>query len=234
MKAAIIAAGQGERLVQGGVLIPKPLIPVGSEPLIARVIRAAAHVKAASIACIVNDMDPAVAGYLRSTPWPVPLELIVKTTTSSMESLFSLAPLLRDEPFLLFTVDAVFEFKILERFLTRAVGLKGDGALAVTRFVDDEKPLWVKLERGHRIIGLGDEVLPRRYVTAGFYYLKPRIFDLIKAARANRLSSLRQFLGLLLANDYSLYGLSVSKTLDVDYPEDIKKAEQYLEEIGER
>lgn len=234
MKAAIIAAGHGERLVQGGVLVPKPLIPIGGEPLIARVIRAAAHVKAASVACIVNDINPAVAHYLRSTPWPVPLELIVRTTPSSMESLFSLAPLLKGAPFLLFTVDAVFEFKILERFLTGALGLDEDGVLAVTRFVDDEKPLWVKLERGHRIVGLGDGVLPRRYVTAGFYYFKPCIFDSIKAARANRLSSLRQFLSLLLSSDYSLYGLPVSKTLDVDYPDDIKKAEQYLERIGER
>ena len=151
-----------------------------------------------------------------------------------MESLFSLAPLLKDEPFLLFTVDAVFAFKILERFLAGVLGLnEEDGVLAVTRFVDDEKPLWVRLGEGHRITGLGDGVLPRRYVTAGFYYFKPYIFDLIGAARANRLNSLRQFLGLLLASDYSLYGLSVSKTLDVDYPEDIEKAERYLEEIGE-
>ncbi len=234
MKAAIIAAGQGERLVRGGVLIPKPLIPVNRETLVARVIRAAAYVKAASIACIVNDIDPAVALYLQSTPWPVPLELIIRTTPSSMESLFSLAPLLKDEPFLLFTVDAVFEFKILERFLTRSLGLTGDGVLAVTRFVDDEKPLWVKLKRGHRIIEIGDGVLPRRYVTSGFYYFKPCIFDLIKTARENGLSSLRQFLGLLVASNYSLYGLPVSKTLDVDYPEDIKKAERYLEEIRER
>ncbi len=232
MKAAIIAAGEGVRLSQGGVHIPKPLISIGGEPLIARVIRAAAHVKAASVACIVNDIDPAVAHYLQSSPWPVPLELIVKTTSSSMESLFSLAPLLKDAPFLLFTVDAVFAFKILERFLSKALGLnEEDGVLAVTRFVDDEKPLWVKLEKGRRVIGLGDEVLPRRYVTAGFYYFKPRVFDLIKTARTNRLNSLRQFLGLLLASDYSLYGIPVSKTVDVDYPEDIKKAEQYLEEI---
>jgi NDP-sugar pyrophosphorylase family protein len=233
MKAAIIAAGQGERLRQGGVLIPKPLIPIGNKPLIARVIRAATHVKATSIACIVNDLNPAVAHYLQSTSWPVPLELLVKTTTSSMESLFSLAPLLGDEPFLLFTVDAVFEFKMLKRFLTKARGLNGDGVLAVTRFVDDERPLWVRLDREHKIIGLGDRVRPRRYVTAGFYYFKPNIFDMIKAARAKRLKALRQFLGLLLERDYSLYGLFVSKTVDVDYPEDIKKAEKYLEEVGE-
>jgi len=233
MKAGIIAAGQGDRLIQGGILVPKPLVTIGREPLIARVIRAANHVGVTSIACIVNDLNPAVAEYLRSTSWPVPLELVVKATASSMESLFSLAPLLSNGPFLLFTVDAVFEFGVLRRFLTKARRRGGDGVLAVTRFVDDEKPLWVKLDKGQRIVALGDGARPGRYITAGFYYFRPEIFSLIEAARARRLSALRQFLGLLLENRLSLYGIPVSKTVDVDTREDIEKANKYLVEVGE-
>jgi len=233
MKAGIIAAGQGDRLIQGGILVPKPLVTIGREPLIARAIRAANHVGVTSIACIVNDLNPAVAEYLRSTSWPVPLELVVKATASSMESLFSLAPLLSNGPFLLFTVDAVFEFGVLRRFLTKARRRGGDGVLAVTRFVDDEKPLWVKLDRGQRIVALGDGARPGRYITAGFYYFRPEIFSLIEAARARRLSALRQFLGLLLENRLSLYGIPVSKTVDVDTREDIEKANKYLVEVGE-
>ena len=186
-----------------------------------------------SIACIVNDLNPAVADYLRSTSWSVPLELIVKTTPSSMESLFSLAPLLSDEPFLLFTVDAVFEFNVLRRFLTKARRRSGDGALAVTRFVDDEKPLWARLDKDQKIVALGEEARPGRYVTAGFYYFKPEIFSMIDAARIKGFNALRQFLDLLLKNNYSLYGVPVSMTVDVDTPEDIEKAHKYLEEVGE-
>lgn len=233
MKAGIIAAGQGDRLRQGGILVPKPLVTIGGEPLIARAIRAATHVGVTSIACIVNDLNPAVADYLRSTSWSVPLELIVKTTPSSMESLFSLAPLLSDEPFLLFTVDAVFEFNVLRRFLTKARRRSGDGALAVTRFVDDEKPLWARLDKDQKIVALGEEARPGRYVTAGFYYFKPEIFSMIDAARIKGFNALRQFLDLLLKNNYSLYGVPVSMTVDVDTPEDIEKAHKYLEEVGE-
>ena len=233
MKAGIIAAGQGDRLIQGGIFVPKPLVTVGGEPLIARAIRAATHVGVTSIACIVNDLNPAVADYLRSTSWSVPLELIVKTTPSSMESLFSLAPLLSDEPFLLFTVDAVFEFNVLRRFLTKARRRSGDGALAVTRFVDDEKPLWARLDKDQKIVALGEEARPGRYVTAGFYYFKPEIFSMIDAARIKGFNALRQFLDLLLKNNYSLYGVPVSMTVDVDTPEDIEKAHKYLEEVGE-
>jgi len=84
MKVGIIAAGKGERLTRGGITTPKPLLPVAGRPLIARIIDASAKLKAESVACIVNDLNPTVAGYLRSTPWPLPVELVVKTTPSSM------------------------------------------------------------------------------------------------------------------------------------------------------
>jgi NDP-sugar pyrophosphorylase family protein len=234
MKAGIIAAGKGERILGRGISIPKPLIPIGGEPLIARVIRAATHVKVTSIACIVNDLNPAIADYLRSHSWPVPLELVTKTTTSSMESLFSLAPFLSDAPFLLLTVDAVFRFKTLERFLAKARGMKdAQGVLALTRFIDDEKPLWVRVDAHQKIVVIGEAARPSRYVTAGFYYFSPDIFTMTHAAKAKRLNALRQFLGFLMESDFPLYGIPVSKTVDVDYPEDIEKAEKFLREVGE-
>lgn len=233
MKAAIIAAGHGDRLKKGGILVPKPLVTIGGEPLIARAIRAASDVGAISVACIVNDLDSTVADYLRSASWPVPLELVVKTTASSMESLFALAPLLENEPFLLFTVDAVFQFSVLRRFLKEARRNRGDGVLAVTPFVDDEKPLWARLDQEQRIVALGEGARCGRYVTAGFYYFKPEIFSLIDAARTRKLSALRHFLAFLLDNDFCLYGIPVSKTVDVDTREDIEKATRYLMELGE-
>ncbi len=232
MKAAIIAAGHGERLQQGGVFTPKPLIPIGNETLIGRVIRAAGHVKATSVGCVVNGLKPEVADYLRSSSWPIPVELVVKTTSGSMESLFALAPLLWDEPFLLFTVDTVFEFRALERFLAEARETQGHGALAVTSFVDDEKPLWAKLDNDRKITALGENAQPSPYVTAGFYYFSPDIFSMTDAARARRMSALRQFLGLLLEGGFVLSGIPVQKTVDVDHAEDIEKARRYLEEIG--
>lgn len=234
MKAGIIAAGKGERLVRGGVAVPKPLVPIRGEPMMGRVIRAAAHLGVTSIACIVNDLDPAVADYLRSGSWPAPLELVVKTTPSSMESLFGLAPLLCEEPFVLLTVDAVFGFSILEGFVAQARRLEeAQGVLALMGFIDDERPLWVKVDPRGRIIGLGEMAGPSPHVTAGFYYFRPDVFAMMDVARARHLNALRQYLGLLAQSGYSLYGIPVPQTLDVDHPEDIQKAESYLEGIGE-
>ena len=228
MKAAVIAAGRGERLLKGGIAQPKPLVTVNGEPLIARTIRAAANVGATSVACIVNDLYPSVADYMRSTTWPVPLELVVKTTVNSMESLLGLAHLLT-EPFILLTVDAIYPFDTLERFVTEAKDIHAaHGVLALTRFVDDEKPLWAKIDSGRRITALGDNAIPTPFVTAGFYYFLPDIFKEMEMARSGNLNALRQFLRHLMENGYALYGLEVPKTIDVDYPEDVEKAEAFL------
>lgn len=234
MRAGIIAAGLGERLARGGVAVPKPLVPIHGEPMIGRIIRAAAGIGASSIACVVNDLDPAVEGYLRSGHWPVPLELVVKTTPGSLESLFCLVPFLSEGPFLLFTVDAVFPFASLEAFFATARNMvQAHGVLALTPWVDDERPLWVKIDRSHRIVALGEAAGPCDYATAGFYYFDPGIFSLAGRARAEKMIALRQFLGLLSEGGYPLYGLPVDKTIDVDYPEDIEKAENLLREAGE-
>ncbi len=107
------------------------------------------------------------------------------------------------------------------------------GVLALTGFVDDEKPLWAAVNSRDRIVALGDAARGSSFVTAGCYYFTPDIFAEISPARRSNLSALRQFLGRLIDKGYPIHGLPVPKTIDVDYPEDIEKAEAYLEEINE-
>ncbi len=234
MKMGIIAAGLGERLAQGGVVTPKPLIPLRGRPMVARIIEVGAQLNVNSIACIVNDRDPSVAAFLRSGHWPVPVEIVVKTTPNSMESLFCLAPFLSDEPFFLFTVDVVFAQQTVKDFFRKARTLAdAKGVLALTGFIDDETPLWAAVDGGNRIVALGDDARGSQFVTAGFYYFTSDIFAEVANARGRKLSALRQFLSHLIYEGYPIHGLSVAKTIDVDYPEDIEKAEAYLKEIDE-
>jgi NDP-sugar pyrophosphorylase family protein len=233
MKMGIIAAGAGERLTRGGISIPKPLVPVGGKSLVARIIEAAARIGVTSVACIVNDLNPATAQYLQSTSWPVPVDLLVKTTPSSMESLFSLRPLLEDGPFLISTVDVVFGPDTLASFYQTTLQLRDAvGALALTRFIDDGTPLYAVIDECRRITAMGERALGSEFITAGFYAFRPEIFSLIEEARSRRLTALRQFLALLVESGYPVYGIPVSKTIDVDLPEDIEKAEAFLKEFA--
>ncbi len=229
MKAAIIAAGQGERLLRAGYTQPKPLVPIGGRPLIDHVLANVAAAGMREVACIVNEESRGIEAHCRAT-WPaLAFRFVRRTTPSSMESLFTLQPLLGADRFLLLTVDAIFAPAVLRDFLAAAAALPdAQGVLAVTAFVEDEKPLWVRTDARRRITDLGDAARGSGLVTAGFYVFDPVIFAEIEAARAARFSALRHFLAHLVARGYPLYAATVPKTVDVDRPEDIAVAEAFV------
>ena len=233
MKAAILAAGRGERLIRSGIQTDKPLISIGGQPLITRVIHAAAGAGATEGACIVNDLSPALNRHLSSVVWPLPMKVVRKTTDNSLESFTCLAPFLGGEPFLLFTVDAVFRSSALTRFLIGARSL-GSGVLALTRFIDDEKPLYVDIGPDHAVHGVDEDAKGSPYVTAGFYYFEPAVLEFLTDARALGLNSLRQFFRFLKRSGYPLFGVRVSKTIDVDRAEDIEAAENFVASGGRK
>lgn len=227
MKAGIIAAGVGSRLAQGGVTVPKPLVKVGGETLIARAIGGAAQAGARRVALIVNPLFPDLVAYLQETSWPVPLDLHVWESPGSLASLLALRPYL-DEPFLLLTVDAVLAPGALAAFVEQARQAPTSGALGLTTFQDDEKPLYVELDVAGRILAVGRGKSP--FITAGCYYFQPRVFVFETLARARHLQALRQFLGMLVEEGFSLQGIDVGPGVDVDHPEDIARAEAFLRE----
>ena len=232
MKAGIIAAGLGERFRGAGIATPKPLVRVGGKTLLGRAIESASCAGAEAVALIVNAEFPEVARYVRTERWPVPVELTVKTTPSSMESFFALEPCLRGSPFLLTTVDAVTSKGTLAALAHAGLAAGPTGTLAVTSFVDDEKPLWVRLGADADIVALGAEAAGSGWVTSGAYFFFPAVYDHVDEARRRNLTALREFLGLLVEQGSPLHGFRVGDSVDVDRPEDVAVAERFLKADG--
>ena len=95
MNYAIIAAGQGSRLVQEGVQKPKPLVELNGEPMIARLIRIFAENNAESISVIVNEEMTEVKALLDTLNPGCELNVVVKTTPSSMHSFYELSRVMK-------------------------------------------------------------------------------------------------------------------------------------------
>jgi hypothetical protein len=158
---------------------------------------------------------------------------VQQDTASSYESFTVLCAHLRGSPFLVTTVDSVFLPDFLPQFIAAASQKPGiDMMLALTTFIDDEKPLHVRLDAHQRIIQLGDTARGSAYVTSGFYYCSPRISAACAALAPTRVSALRGFLGWLQQHGYWLQGYLAPKTIDVDRPQDIAVAEQFVREMG--
>lgn len=232
MKAAIIAAGEGSRLKSEGIDVPKPLVRVNGIPLIERLIRSYAGCGLSEVVCIVNEYSLEVKEYIEGRDLGIPVKFTVRTTPSSMHSLFALAPHLTGGKFLLSTVDSIFDERDLDGYLKHSDENPGlDGLLAVTNFIDDENPLYVQVDGNMRILKFaksdgGTAVSP--WVTGGLYILSPRIFTEMDAVLACGIERLRNFLSHLIKKDYLLGAYPFSRIVDVDHTSDIRMAEEML------
>ncbi|MBI3270752.1 MAG: NTP transferase domain-containing protein [Planctomycetes bacterium] len=230
MRAGILAAGTGARLRAGGIATPKPLVKVGGRALIDRLLDELRRAGVTEVVAITNDAFREVADHLRAQAI-LPVRVVVKTTASSFESLCEIAPHLEGEPFLLSTVDAIYSPGTLARFALLAGRADGRAAtLALTDYVDDEKPLRVLTNAAGRITRLGSKVESSRWITAGFYHFNNEATRELVTARERGLPALRGFLEHLVERGLAVYGEPVGRTADVDRPNDIESAERLLED----
>ncbi|MBQ7472085.1 MAG: NTP transferase domain-containing protein, partial [Prevotella sp.] len=243
MKYAIIAAGEGSRLAQEGVSVPKPLIKVMGEHLIDRLIRIFMHNAAEEIVVICNDHSPQVVQHLRMLQEQglqgqrIPLRVVVKSTPSSMHSFYEMSEHLQGGPFVLTTVDTVFDEAWFGRFIdTLSIHPLTDGHMVVTPYEDDEKPLYVETDARLRITGFYDErPTPstdakehRCYISGGIYALKGNAIDVLHRCVERGESRMRNFQRALVSEGFHLQAWVADKVLDIDHAEDIKKAETFL------
>lgn len=233
MNYALIAAGQGSRLVSEGVKAPKPLVQVGGAPLLSRLFRIFLDNDAESICIIINEEMAEVRSFLEQQQLPVPLHVIVKSTPDSFHSFYELMPYLQGEgKFCLTTVDPIFREAEFAAYI-RAFHTddRHDALMAVTDYVDDERPLYVKTTEDLRITGYASESYDGfRYISGGIYCMNQRALALLPAAMQEGVSRMRGFQQYLVDAGMRMQAYPFSKIIDIDHAADVKKAELFLEE----
>ncbi len=230
--AGLLAAGSGERFRQAGFELPKPLIPVAGTPLIGRTLALLEAGGIRVVYVVVREaFAEAVRRYVEGRPLRLTVHWVVRTTPGSLHSFFALAPFLREHPrFLLTTVDAVADPAEFQAFLAagQADDVSWDGLLACTTFVQDERPLWIRVDAEHRILEVAPPPDRATCVTGGLYVFSSRVFQMMESAQAQGVHRLRDFLRLLAESGYRLQGYHFSRIIDVDDPTDRTEAERFL------
>lgn len=225
MRFGIISAGKGNRLVSDGYGQPKPLVPVGGVPMIERLARIMMRCGAERIAVIVNADNRETAEYVRRLSRELPIDLIVKSTSTPMHSLMELSPYLGQGRFCVTTVDTVFAESRFRAMMDEFARTPYDGMMGVTSFVDDEKPLYVDVDEGMMIQGFHDEMGHSRFVSAGIYALKASAFDILKECLDSGQVRMRYFQRQLLQAGMQLKAFDMGQVVDVDHAGDVVKAQ---------
>ena len=229
MKFAIISAGEGSRLAQEGVELPKPLVKINGEAMIDRLIRIFTEQGAEEIDIIVNCLHPQTKAHLDELVTRVPLKIVQKTTPSSMHSFFELSKFLEGERFCLTTVDTIFREDEFAQYIQAFKQSTGDGLMAVTDYIDDEKPLYISTDEEMNIKGFLDANTDNcKFISGGIYCLGPKAIDTLKGCMEKGMSRMRNFQRQLVYDGLHLKAYRFGKILDVDHAGDIVKAENFL------
>lgn len=231
MNYAIIAAGEGSRLAQEGVALPKPLVNLNGVPMIKRLIDIFMRCNATSLSIIVNEEMHQVREYLESLDIPVPFKLVVKSTPSSMHSFYEVSRHFDDGKFCLTTVDTIFheeEFKkYIDAFENDTTG--ADGYMAVTSFIDDEKPLYIDTDSDLNITAFKDAPWEGvKYISGGIYALTPPALRVLEQCMANGVSRMRNYQRALVDAGLNLKAFPFEKIVDVDHAGDIETASAFV------
>lgn len=220
--------------------------------MIERLMKIFARNNAESITVIVNEDMTDVQEFVRSWASENNLKslgiggfkLVVKSTPSSMHSFYELSKVIDAPHVCLTTVDTIFtpqDFslfinsaeRLLETdFLGKATENKCDGVFAVTRYIDDEKPLFVEVENPQeqksQIIGFHDKGdFP--LVSGGIYVLNTKkAFSVLEKCIEEGQTRMRNFQRALINSGLKIVAHVFDKIMDVDHASDILKAEKFL------
>lgn len=231
MKFAIISAGEGSRLSQEGVALPKPLVQLNGVAMIDRLIQIFMRNGADNVVVIINNESPLTKEHLTKlqAETSIPLEVVVKTTPSSMHSFYELSSYLQDDKFCLTTVDTIFREEEFSTFIEAFKQSDNDGYMAVTDYIDDEKPLHISTDEALNITGFHDVVTPEcHYISGGIYCLTPAAIKTLQGCMEKGMARMRNFQRQLVADGLKLKAYPFKKILDVDHAGDIIKAENFL------
>ncbi len=230
MNYAIIAAGEGSRLAQEGVKKPKPLVELNGEPMIGRLINIFTRCNAESISIIVNSEMTEVKAYLDTVKLDMPFNVVVKSTPSSMHSFFELSRVMKPGKFCLTTVDTIFREPDFARYIAAfEADSMSDGMMAVTPFIEDEKPLYVDVDADMNIKAFRDAAYEgAKYISGGVYALNGKAVKVLEDCMSRGVSRMRNFQRALIDAGLNLKAFAIDKIVDVDHAGDIEVAENFL------
>lgn len=237
MNYVILAAGLGSRFVKENEPDPKPLVNILGRPMIGRLIDILMQCGGERIYIVANKRMPRLTKYLEKLRDDKGLPLEVRPIVSD-SSYFSLTEATKGVKgkFIAMTVDAIFPIAEFREYARAVEDMPaGQVLMGLTRFVDDESPLYARIGEEGDVIDYrygGEPFAEGTIVSAGLYGLSDEAMDVV-ARRESEPESLSDFQRVLAAEtDIRVVPFEFSKALDVDCGHDREVAEEFLREVN--
>lgn len=236
MKYAILAGGHGSRFTKEGVATPKPMVEIMGQPMIGRLISILAECGAEKVNVAANPRMEGFIPYLESLREKYPcLSIRPIITENSYESLCCAADGIEGK-FVAMTVDAIFPIEEFRDYVSRVNAMGKDEVLmGLTRYIDDESPLYARIGPDGDIIDYrygGEPFAEGAIVSAGLYGLSSHAMQAVRKSGhyPESLSDFQRTLATMTPIRVKPFEFSCA--FDVDNLHDLSSANSFLTEMS--
>lgn len=226
MKSVILAAGKGTRMGEHTKNTPKPLLRIGGRPILEHTLLALPRsVNEALI--VVNYLSEQIKDYFGYKFGGIRIDYIFqKEFLGTANAVWETKQFLKNEGFLVLNGDDLYNKNDLEKCLNHELAFG-----VIQKIPPSEKFIAIDLKQDQNIAGFhkpGQVELEKGILIAtGVYVLDDRLFKYNPVQLSNGEYGLPQTI-LNMAKDYPVKGIIMEKWSQINYPEDIKKAETKL------
>lgn len=236
MNYAILAGGHGSRFQKEGVATPKPMVEVMGQPMIGRLIEVLQRCGAETIGIAANPRMEGFIPYLetlREKYGNISIRPII--TENSYESLMAATDGLKDR-FVAMTVDTIFPFDEFKAYVDRVQAMpETDVVMGLTRYIDDESPLYARVDADGEIIDYrygGEPFAEGAIVSAGLYGLTETAMQAVKASGyyPESLSDFQRTLATKTA--IRVRPFEFTRAFDIDNCHDLSEANTFLTDLS--
>ncbi len=184
MKALILSAGYGTRLLPHTQILPKPLFPINGRPLVDRIIGRLIESGCTGIILNIHHLHRQIAEFVRARSYPVPVETAFEAQIlGTGGAIRNVSAFLKDQPFLVINSDIVtdLDFAAIYRF---HLGHPHPATLVMHDYQQFNK-VWV--DECHRIASFREDPPADPAVKlafTGIQVLDPQVIDWIPENRS--------------------------------------------------
>jgi NDP-sugar pyrophosphorylase family protein len=230
MHGLILAGGLGTRLAADGIASSKATVPVGGVPQLFRLVQLLVDLECETVVCAVRSGVELPPLPIRS-PRRSSVEVHRCSTPSPVHTLQFGLDALPPGPVFCTMVDTVMsdqDWRTVHRSAIALVDAGADLVVAATPYVDDERPLYLELDPGSRVLGFRDQPVEPVVVTGGVYALADGARALVPALIAAGADRMRSYLRSVLSHRPPVRAVVVPRIIDLDRARDLEAANLLL------
>lgn len=188
-QVVLLAGGKGTRLRPITESVPKPLVPVGGQPILERIVTSLAGHGFRHFWMAVNYKAEMIQEHFGDgSSRGLTIRYLVEDEPLGTAGALGLLPTRPSEPFLVMNADLLTA--VNPRQLLDFHAAQGADATMCVREFDVQVPYGVVQMQGHRFVGVEEKPVQRYFVNAGIYVLSPSVLDLVEPGRPLNMTDL--------------------------------------------